>query len=164
MSGQTKGSHDNHQWRYLTLSLRYEPETSGMWRRVAIQWTVWSSLIELLRIHQLGCGAMWVLYEPTFRMNISLPSSGWKESANICQLLLTLFLACWFCSPLWWRRHVPPKCRFLWAQHNVTPQKTVFIVTTIKTSILQYNCCIYSIPWVAMYLFMMPELGISMLT
>jgi hypothetical protein len=30
----------------------------------------------------LGCDTVWVLLEPTFRRNVSPPSSGWKESVS----------------------------------------------------------------------------------
>jgi hypothetical protein len=30
----------------------------------------------------LGCGVVWVYYKPTFRRNVSLPSSKWKKSAS----------------------------------------------------------------------------------
>jgi hypothetical protein len=48
----------------------------------------------------------------------------------------------------WWRRQVPPKCRFLQEPHGVTTQKTpFFIVTAVKTSNLTYSILFLSICW-----------------
>jgi hypothetical protein len=35
--------------------------------------------------HLLGCYAVWLLKEPTFRRNLALPSSRWQESVNLEQ-------------------------------------------------------------------------------
>jgi hypothetical protein len=44
-----------------------------------------------------------------------------------------------FLSSWWWRRHVPPKCRFLHEPHGITSYKTAFfIVITVKNSNLTW--------------------------
>jgi hypothetical protein len=49
--------------------------------------------------------------------------------------LLTLFLACVIASTWRWRRHVPPKRRFIINPHGVTSQKTAFfIISALKAS------------------------------
>jgi hypothetical protein len=46
-----------------------------------------------------------------------------------------LFLDRWSLSPWWWRRHVPPKRRFIQEPRCATSQKTAFfILTAMKTS------------------------------
>jgi hypothetical protein len=60
------------------------------------------------------------------------------------------FLAHWFMSPWWWRRHIPLKHRFLREPHNVTSQEmAVFIITAVKPSNLNkfqwiQTCATYS--------------------
>jgi hypothetical protein len=67
----------------------------------------------------LGCGAVWILCEPTFRSNISPPSAD-------CSHLLTL-VPCSQIFQLWrWKRYVPPKHRFTQDLHNSTYHKMAF--------------------------------------
>jgi hypothetical protein len=61
-----------------------------------------------------------------------------SQSVGYC---LTLFLLALFLLPWRWRRHGPPKRRFIINPHVATSQKTAFfVVTTMKTS---NPTCIY---------------------
>jgi hypothetical protein len=44
----------------------------------------WSAFVNMVmsECRLFGCGALWVLLEPTFWRNMSPPSSGWKESLS----------------------------------------------------------------------------------
>jgi hypothetical protein len=46
-----------------------------------------------------------------------------------CEELLTLIPSPQF-LPWWWRRYVPPKCRYLQEPHGVTSQNTPFLIAT----------------------------------
>jgi hypothetical protein len=46
----------------------------------------------------LGCGAVWVLLEPTFLRNLSPPSSGWKRISELGMLALTSKVCYYRCS------------------------------------------------------------------
>jgi hypothetical protein len=98
------------------------PQTAPlMWRRVALVRICVSEERIASIIRTLGA-----------RNNVS---SNQQRPEARCWLLLTLFLAHWFSSTLWWKRYVPPTRRFLQEVHGVTSQKTpFFIVTTVKTS------------------------------
>jgi hypothetical protein len=91
----------------------------GMLRRVALVRTDVSegcvaSIIRVTRIGELGT----TLAVTTYRS---------------CQLLLTLFLPCWFLSRWCWRRYIPPKRRFLQEPHGITSKKAeFFMVTAVK--------------------------------
>jgi hypothetical protein len=62
--------------------------------------------------------------QPTFRVNISLPSSRSKNKASSCPLLSRLYLARLILRPWRLRRYVPPKCRLTFnGLHGVISQK-----------------------------------------
>jgi hypothetical protein len=66
--------------------------------------------------HLLECDTMW-LYK------------NWRFGGPYhLQLLLMLFIACWFFWPLWWRQYAPLKRRFLQQPRGITSQKTAFFV------------------------------------
>jgi hypothetical protein len=83
------------------------------------------------KCHLLGCDAVRLLKEPTFRRNVSLPSSGWKIISKLGSTLAVT--SNW--STLRWMRYVPLKGRSLYEPHGVTSQKTAFLlVSAVKTS------------------------------
>jgi hypothetical protein len=90
----------------------------------------------------LGCVAVWILCKPTFRKDVSPPSSGQKNPRTrnqraIYSHLLTLVPRSRICLPWRWRRHVPPKRRFTPDLNGDTSRKTAFfIVTPWKPQIL----------------------------
>jgi hypothetical protein len=47
-----------------------------------------------------------------------------------------LLVACWFLSPWWWMRYIPPKCEFLQEPHGVTSQKTAFFILLQCTGLI----------------------------
>jgi hypothetical protein len=51
-----------------------------------------------------------------------------------------LFLACWFSSPLWWRRYVPPKRWFLQEPHYITSKKMEFFRFSLFCQIVSHRC------------------------
>jgi hypothetical protein len=96
-----------------------------------------------------------------------------KRSASITRVtiiaglgtaLAVLFLVHRFLSPWWWRRYVPPICRFLQEPHCVTSQKTAFFtVTAVKTwnlaRITLFNNSV--LWWIQRWLGMQHEWGTS---
>jgi hypothetical protein len=85
------------------------------------------------------------MQDPTFWRNVSLLTSGWKESVGQEQhyqelatiaysyLLPILFLARSFFPTWWWRRYIPYKTSVLTEPYGGMPQKTVF-VTSLPSS------------------------------
>jgi hypothetical protein len=75
----------NQLWRgneHILLSLHHEIPEGQVYGFYA-----WSrNTAKYRRFHEewrlLGCYAVWLLYEPTYRKNVPLPSSGWQESAS----------------------------------------------------------------------------------
>jgi hypothetical protein len=67
---------------YLSRLLISSPLSTVLWEleRTRKIWSFHSGDYE--EWHLLGCYAVWLLYEPTFRRNLAPPSSGWQESVN----------------------------------------------------------------------------------
>jgi hypothetical protein len=74
--------------------------------------------------------------QPTFRRNISPPSSGSKKLQAACHLRSRWFLAWLILRPWRWRRYVPPKRRlaFNWVHCIISQNIVLFMTTGVKTS------------------------------
>jgi hypothetical protein len=114
---------------YVENSIRISWQKSDVDVRNGFIWLRLGTTVMQEEYRLLVCYAVWLLYQPKFRRNVSPPSSGPKNRRR-------------FFSP-WWRRYVPPKRLSLQEPHGVSLQNTAFfLVTAVKTSKLTFNCTV----------------------